>query len=173
MSARTATILPLTRLDTDLLAPLLAASAAEGEAFVRRLLDEYLDGSNAFAQPGEVLFGAYVDRQLVGVAGLNRDPYRDSPRGGRLRHLYVLPEYRRLGIGRLCVRAIQNATRGAFDDLTLWTSNPHAAALYCACGFVPTTALERTTHLWQAPARDLMTLATLTVNRGALEEVED
>ena len=36
----------------------------------------------------------------------------------------------------------------------------------------PTTALERTTHIWQAPARDLLALATLTVNRELIEEVE-
>ncbi len=166
-------IVPLTQVDEELLAPLLVASEIEGATFVRRLLDEYLDGRNAFAQPGEVLFGAYVDQQLVGVGGLNRDPYRATPRAGRLRHLYVLPAYRRRGIGRLCIRAIQNATRGAFDDLTLWTANPHAAALYCACGFVPTTALERTTHIWQAPAPGAVVLATLTVDLEALEETEE
>lgn len=129
-------------------APLVHASEAEGHAFVRRLVDEDVSGANRFDRPGEALFGAFHGAALVGVCGLNHDPYRgDTPRAGRLRHLYVLPAYRRRGVGRRLVRAVIATARPAFDDLTLWTNNPEAAALYQTLGFVAAQAIPKATHI--------------------------
>mgnify|MGYP001954527952 CR=1 FL=1 len=44
--------LPLAQME-----PLLAESRAEGHHFVDRLVDDFMDGSNRFDQPGEALFG--------------------------------------------------------------------------------------------------------------------
>jgi GNAT superfamily N-acetyltransferase len=130
------------------LATLIRLSEEEGYDFIRRLWDEYASGANRFDQPGEALFGAYGGA-LIGVGGLNIDPYQADARVGRVRHVYVAPSHRRSGAGRALLLAIIAAARGRFGALTLWTSNPHADALYRAVGFAPTEAFAKTTHaLW-------------------------
>ena len=74
----------------DHLGPLIDDSEREGLRFVRRLADEWASGANRFDRPGEMLFVAWGEGQVVGVAGLNVDPYTDGSGVGRVRHLYVL-----------------------------------------------------------------------------------
>ena len=100
-------------------------------------MDEWADGSNRFDRPGEALFGAWVGGRLVGVCGLNVDPYAGDDRVGRVRHLYVLRDCRRLGAGRELVEQVLAAARGRFGVLRLSTNNPAAARLYEGLGFRP------------------------------------
>ena len=116
---------------------LVAESEQAGLRLVRRLVDEWADGSNRFERPGEALFGAWVDGRLVGVCGLNVDPYVRDDRVGRVRHLYVLAASRRLGVGRVLVERVVETAHGRFDTLRLSTNNPAAARLYEALGFRP------------------------------------
>src|SRR5688500_13163109 len=86
----------------ETLATLTMDSDAQGVRFVRRLIDEWASGVNRFEQPGEVLFCAHRAGAVVGVCGLNVDPYVGAGgerRVGRVRHLYVVSTHRRLGIG--------------------------------------------------------------------------
>jgi hypothetical protein len=63
---------------------------AESELrFVRRLADDWVSVANRFDRPGEALFVARLPGQVVGVRGLNVDPYTAEPGVGRVRHLYV------------------------------------------------------------------------------------
>jgi GNAT superfamily N-acetyltransferase len=117
------------------LAVLVADSEQAGLRLVRRLVDEWRDGSNAFDRPGEAVFGARVDGRLVGVCGLNVDPYAGDERIGRVRHLYVLKATRRLGVARALMAEIIAAARGRFGTLRLSTTNPAAARLYESVGF--------------------------------------
>jgi GNAT superfamily N-acetyltransferase len=87
-------------LSTDGTASLAADGERAGSRIVRRLVEEWASGANRFDRPGEVLLGAWLDGQLVGVCGLNVDPYAAQERVGRVRHLYVLSALRRLGVGR-------------------------------------------------------------------------
>jgi GNAT superfamily N-acetyltransferase len=114
---------------------LIAESERAGFRFVRRLADEWADGVNRFDKPGEALFAAWVGGQLVGVCGLNVDPYVGDDRVGRVRRLYVLAEYRGLGIGSRLVDAVVRAARGRFLSLRLRTESPAAAAFYERLGF--------------------------------------
>jgi GNAT superfamily N-acetyltransferase len=125
----------VSRLSPDHLAPLVADSEQAGLRFVRRLVDEWIEGLNRFDRPGESLFTAVRDGRLVGVCGLNVDPYSTTPRVGRLRHLYVLTPCRRTGVGRRLVETVVAAATGTFDVLRLRTSNPEAARLYETLGF--------------------------------------
>jgi len=111
---------------------------------VRRLVDEWRDGSNRFDRPGEALFGAWLDGRLVGVCGLNVDPYAGDDRVGRLRHLYVLSASRRLGVGRALMAEVLAAARERFETLRLSTTNPAAARLYESFDFRPMTARDCT-----------------------------
>src|SRR5690554_1920119 len=77
---------------------LLDESMSEGYKFVRKLVTEYTTESNKFDKIGESLFVAIIDDQVIGIGGLNIDPYLDLLDVGRVRHLYVLPKHRGLGI---------------------------------------------------------------------------
>ncbi|MBI3514839.1 MAG: GNAT family N-acetyltransferase [Proteobacteria bacterium] len=118
-------------------ADLAAEARGQGRDFVDRMDTEWRDGSNRFDAAGEVLFGAFDGERLVGVGGLNRDPYVAAPRIGRLRHLYVLTAWRRGAAGGALVRAVVEAARGGFDCVRLRTSAPAAVRLYEALGFAP------------------------------------
>lgn len=126
---------------------LLAESRAEGHRFVDRLVDDFVDGSNCFDQPGEALFGVYAEGRLVAVGGLNRDPYLPDENAGRVRHVYVLPAFRRRGAGRMLMRAIIDAARSSpFRLLTLRTVNPEADLFYRALGFRADSSYKNATH---------------------------
>jgi GNAT superfamily N-acetyltransferase len=119
----------------DAVEPLVVESERAGLGFLRRLVDEWDSGRNRFDRPGEALFGALTDGRLVGVCGLNIDPYADSPSVGRVRHLYVLIAHRRLGVGRWLAEVVVRTARASFDTLRLRTHDPAAARLYEALGF--------------------------------------
>jgi GNAT superfamily N-acetyltransferase len=125
----------LTELPRAALAPLLAESVQAGWRFVARLADEWATGVNRFDLPGEVLFGGWAGRHLVGVCGLNVDPYAADPLDGRVRRLYVLAQFRRRGIGRRLVQAVLAAAAGRFVRLRLRTESPAAALFFERLGF--------------------------------------
>jgi len=125
----------LSKLPLEALDELIAESERVGLRFVRRLADEWARGTNRFDRPGETLFAARVGRRLVGVCGLNVDPYAGQGSIGRVRHLYVLAGHRRRGIGRRLAEEVINAARGKFVRLHLQTTNPAAARLYERLGF--------------------------------------
>src|SRR6266487_3820772 len=57
--------------ELNALEELRAESSREGFRFVERLCDEWVSGANRFNAPGEALFVAVADGQVVGVCGLN------------------------------------------------------------------------------------------------------
>lgn len=125
----------LQTLDPNALRPLIAESQQEGFQFLQRLADEFATGRNRFDQSGEALFGLYDEQTLIGIGGLNLDPYRNDPRIGRVRHLYIARQWRRSGCGKLLMQAIIDEARQQFYLLTLRTDTSEAAAFYEALGF--------------------------------------
>lgn len=132
---------------------LVDESERAGLRFVRRLAEEWASGANRFDGPGEALFAALMDGRVIGVCGLNVDPYAATPRIGRVRHLYVLSACRRLGIGQRLVGEVVEAARGPFDTLRLRTQNPAAARLYERLGFRHNPGSPDCTHLMDLPCR--------------------
>jgi len=130
-----ATIETLHDVAPDRVRDLLADSEAAGSRIVRRLVDEWADRTNRFDRPGEALFAASVGGRLVGVCGLNVDPYVGDSRVGRVRHLYVLTSFRGRGVGRQLVTRVIESACDRFDRLRLRTNNEAAARLYEALGF--------------------------------------
>ena len=122
-------------LPPDRFAPLLIESEASGYRFLRRVNDEWASGVNRFRRPGEALLAAEIEGRLVGVCGLNVDPYLDDPRIGRVRNVYVLAECRGRGIGRRLVEQAITAARGHFDRLRLRGEEAGPARLYESLGF--------------------------------------
>lgn len=78
---------------------LLQASLDEGYDFIQKLIYEYETGVNRFDGPGAALLGVYLDDHLIAVGGIQPDPYLKILTVGRVRHVYVLPSYRRYGVG--------------------------------------------------------------------------
>lgn len=118
------------------LGDLEAAARDERHPFVERTRQEWLAGINRFDREGEAFFVAVSHGRTVGMCGLNVDPYLDDDGVGRLRHLYVDPAWRRIGIaGELVGRCLAIAD-GRFDRVRLRTSNPAAGALYRSWGFI-------------------------------------
>lgn len=139
-------ILPVVALPADSLAPLIAESEREGWKFVRRLSDEWVSGVNRFDRLGEKLFVARREGMIVGVCGLNADPYSNDESIGRVRRLYVLPVHRGQGIGQMLVQAVIHAASGRFKLLRLRTNNPDAGRLYERLGFQAVQGFVDCTH---------------------------
>ena len=128
------------------LAELVRESQATGFPFVQRLVDQWQSRANRFEQPGEAFFTAMAGSRVVGVGGLNRDPYTTAANVGRIRHLYVLAQFRRAGVGRRLVAEIVRAAPLHFNRLRLRTNTAAGAHFYLALGFQPVLGVSDCTH---------------------------
>lgn len=137
-------------LPAELLAPLVHDSELDGCRHVRRLADEWESGSNRFDRAGERFFVARTSERIVGVCGLNVDPFIQEAviqeAVGRVRRLYVLRAYRGQGIGRRLVQAVIAAGSGHFDVLRVRTGNPQTDTFYEKLGFQPVADVADCTH---------------------------
>jgi len=133
-------------LNVDEVYPLVLESEQEGFRFVRRFYDEYVSGKNRFDRDGETVFVARQSSQIVGICGLNQDPYSQFGTIGRVRRLYVHPDFRRYGVGRRLVSIVILEARRFYTTLTLRTDNPVADKFYRAIGFSTDHVFDNTTH---------------------------
>ena len=91
-------------------------------------------------QASVVVFGAFDERQLVGVAGLSFETREKADHKATLFGMYVPAEFRHRGVGReLVLTALEHAKgrrRVKVVQLTVTDGNAAAQALYEHCGFV-------------------------------------
>jgi GNAT superfamily N-acetyltransferase len=113
---------------------------------LRRLVNEYQDGINRFDKKGEALLIAYFDIQIVGICGLNQDPYSQDGTIGRVRLLYVSKAFRRLGVGRMLMNEIVDKAKKQYGKVVLKTDNPVADKFYKSIGFCAKSNIEHSTH---------------------------
>lgn len=126
--------------------PALAAEArGEGFRALDRMQRAWTAGENRFDAPGEGLWVASIGDVLVGMGGLNIDPYLADHAVGRVRHLYVAAAARRAGVGRALVESVIERARGTFRRLRVRTHDDGAAQFYAALGFVPATGEDQAT----------------------------
>ncbi|HCH0659396.1 TPA: GNAT family N-acetyltransferase [Enterobacter asburiae] len=124
---------------------LKAESIALNFNMLRRLEENWQRGENRFNAPGEKLLGAFLNGRLVGVCGLNRDPFSQQPRAGRIRHLYVSEKCRGLGIGKQLLTVVMADASIWFDFLN--THAPESAyGFYGQAGFTLVSDEPRVTH---------------------------
>lgn len=95
-------IIDINDLDEYDISTITQAANAERYDIVNRLVTDYDSGENKFDKEGEKLVGFLLDDKVVALCGLNIEP--TNGRYGRIRRLYVLPEYRNQGIGTQLVR---------------------------------------------------------------------
>ena len=139
-------ILEITSLP-DGIHPLAEEARSEGHEFVIRLIQSWLSAENQFNRRGEVLYAVTFENNLVGVGGLNLDPYAENPLVGRVRHLYISKKYRRQGAARALVEEIIHKAKETFSVLRLRTSSPEADLFYCSLGFEAQTEQKECTHI--------------------------
>ncbi len=94
--------------------------------------------------PDCVMFGAFNEENtMIGLvrATVWREPKMVQPTDYVcLDNIYVLPEYRRLGIGRKLFQAVEQWSRekgAARLELHVWDFNQNALAMYRAMGMKP------------------------------------
>jgi ribosomal protein S18 acetylase RimI-like enzyme len=126
-------------------AEMLTESKTAGFRAIDRLVTDWETGANHFDCPGEALFIARRDNRILGVCGLNRDPYIHFSKVGRVRRLYVMQDSRRQGIGRRLTHQIIEVAEQSFDWLHVRTTNPIAAEFYQSLGFM-TCRSQLVTH---------------------------
>lgn len=140
--------------DRERLAPLLKKSLAEGYNLVLRLCEDWESGKTRFDQPGEAFFGIEQDGRLIGVGGRSIDPYVGDPAVLRIRHVYLLPEWRQIGIGARLMKKILDLPPGDFRRITLRTLHPGARKFYESLGFNYLGEGEITHDMALAPAKE-------------------
>jgi GNAT superfamily N-acetyltransferase len=145
------TITRIADLDDRQISGLRAESAREGFKFIERLCNDWASGANRFDACGEALFVAIDEGQVVGVCGLNRDPYAKEPRTGRVRRLYVSPAHRGIGVGSALLEAVITHAAAYFDLLRVRTDAAHA--FYTSHGFQPTESDGDATHILKLKPR--------------------
>ena len=121
--------------DIEQLSALAALADAEGHGMVSRLMTDWRSGVNRFDHPGEVVLVAVTPAGIVGVCGLNQDPFVSDPRVGRLRRLYVASAWRRNGIASALVGQLLERAGLWFDAIHVRTYDPGAIAFYRSLGF--------------------------------------
>ena len=110
---------------------LVTESQSEGYRFLKRLVDEFSSETNLFNQQGEILLSVRDNDVLVAIGGINN---RDGV--ARLRRFYVSKAYRRSGVGRQLLEALERHAALSFSEIVLFTDNPQASRFYEACGYV-------------------------------------
>lgn len=133
-------------INVDDIHDLVLESEKEGFRFVRRLYDDYVSGENRFDRDGEALFVAHLMDQIVEICGLNQDPYSQISYMGRVRRLYVHPEFRKYGVGSQLVSNVILEAKRFYATLTLRTDNPVADQFYRTIGFSTVHVPDNATH---------------------------
>ncbi|MGC5326842.1 GNAT family N-acetyltransferase [Brevibacillus sp. SYSU BS000544] len=140
-------ILRVNNLTIEEIKHLIDECTLEGFTFMTKLQDEYVTGQNRFDKRGEALYVARFDHNIVGICGLNQDPYEKQSTIGRVRHLYVAKEFRKQRIARALVSQIIYEAKEYYLELTLRTNNPEADRLYRSMGFSTESNYESATHI--------------------------
>ena len=124
----------------------LEALATCPEAFATTYAMQAADPPGYFAETlrGAAVFGAFREEEIVGMAGLRREPGERKQHKGVLWGMYVRPTVQGLGLGRALVRAVLEHARGEVEQVLLLvvSDNLRAVRLYESEGFV-SYGLER------------------------------
>jgi ribosomal protein S18 acetylase RimI-like enzyme len=124
----------------------LEALATCPEAFATTYAKQAADPPGYFAETlrAAAVFGAFRGEEIVGMAGLRREPGDRKQHKGVLWGMYVRPAARGLGLGRALLRAVLEYARGEVEQVLLLvvSDNRRAVRLYESEGFV-SYGLER------------------------------
>ncbi|MDT3498603.1 GNAT family N-acetyltransferase [Bacillus toyonensis] len=115
---------------------LVQDSKEEGFNFLIKLINEYENKINVFKKTGECLYGIFQGNMLIGIGGLNQDPFTGDNKIGRLRRFYIAKNYRGKGLGRLLLDRIISDAKKYFTIVVLNTDTEQGDKFYTSGGFV-------------------------------------
>ncbi|MEB9455005.1 GNAT family N-acetyltransferase [Bacillus anthracis] len=125
---------------------LVQESKEEGFKFLIKLISEYENKINTFNKNGECLFGIFQGEKLIGIRGLNADPYTENNKIGRLRRFYIAKDYRRIGLGKLLLNKLLSHAEKYFKVVVLHTDTKQGDVFYTANGFVKREVYKGSSH---------------------------
>jgi N-acetylglutamate synthase-like GNAT family acetyltransferase len=125
----------------------MPASIKEGFDPMQWLQEDWEKGKNRFDAEGEAFYVVRSDGRLIGLCGLNRDPYALKDGVCKLRRLYIFPAVRRRGVGRSLVKRAIDDARGYFNVVHLRTLDSRSAAFFESIGFTAVDDQDASTHL--------------------------
>ena len=115
---------------------------------IAKLIEQWETGENTFGKRHERFWGYFIGDELVGIGGINEDPYLKQPAYGRMRHLWVLEPFRRNGIGRALVSQAEAFAKQHYEWMTLRTpADGSADAFYAKLGFQRCDWLDSVSHV--------------------------
>jgi GNAT superfamily N-acetyltransferase len=121
--------------DLDALRRLANVASAEGFGLLDRLVGKVEAGSVLFDDPRQFFLCVVEGGEIIGVGGVTPDPYVSDSRVGRLRHVYIHPNRRRLGLGAALVQELVRIAAAAYPTLRLRAETKGAGALYESLSF--------------------------------------
>jgi GNAT superfamily N-acetyltransferase len=121
--------------DLNQLRRLADIASDEGFKFLHRLVDDFERGAVVFDDPAAFFLCVVDDGNLIAVGGVTPDPYMDNPEVGRIRHVYVHPQYRSKSVGRNLMREIEVHAKRAYSMLRLRTDTNAGARFYESLGY--------------------------------------
>ena len=126
----------------DAIKPLAEEALSDGDNFMKRTLDEWLNRKNNFSKINEGFWGIFIGNECIGIGGINIDPFIENNDGtiGRVRHVYILKRCRGLGLSKTLMNFLISFAKGKFKSLRLSTKNPIARNLYLSLGFTEAPA---------------------------------
>lgn len=131
------------------LSSIKAECDAEGFRTISRLIEEWTTGENRFDKPGEALLVVKNNYEVIGVGGLNEDPYRKGQLIGRLRRFYVMRRFRGCGIGRALARELLMRARAKFRYVRLKADTEEASHFYLRLGFRRSSGDDHESHIFE------------------------
>jgi len=105
----------------------------EGYNMLNRLVIDYDSGENRFNKEGEKLIGNISDNTIVALCGLNIESTNTDY--GRIRRLYVLPEYRNRRIGTELVNHLITFAGNHFKGVVVNIGKLPVSGFYESLGF--------------------------------------
>lgn len=127
---------------------MLEAYASDPDAFTSTVAERselplswWADRVSEAANAREVVFGAFAEGELAGVAGLSFEVREKTRHKATLFGMVVPTRHRQRGFGRQLVAAVLAHARHSqgitLVQLTVTEGNVPAQRLYASCGFVP------------------------------------
>lgn len=119
----------------------------EGFQFLNRLEEDWINNINRFNGEGEGYFKLQVNNQVVGVGGINNNPFDQAEkRVGRIRRFFILKQWRNRGLGSELLSHIIKEFSSAYETIQLKTDNRNACLFYEKYGFNIIDNDENVTH---------------------------
>lgn len=135
-------------LDKSAIQELLMESESQGYHYLTKMVSQWESGENRFARGNEKLICFKENEKVIGIGGINEEPYLRRKGYGRLRDVFVLTKYRRNHIGRQIVEHLIEFGKRHYKAITLRIpENKEAGPFYEAIGFLRTDDIETVTHV--------------------------